>query len=564
MVADRLCPLHMLKLPRKNGLSRFRMNLPQILFGSFTVVAMVPVLCLGTWVQQHALKAELKAVEDKHLLLAKNISGALSRYAIDLTATFEHATTPLTEPETALLAALNIRMVAVMQDDRPAFQMGDAGDLPAAGMSALAAEAATAFRELHRVSVSPIIFNQRHEPRLYLCRVAIDGTIVIAAVSPEYFQQVQKTIAFGKMGHVVIVDQTGQTIAHPKADWQKTAKNLVPLKPVQLMLARQTGVTQFYSPAVQMQMISGYAFVPETGWGVMVPQPLAELEENANQTRTIAFIVSAIGLLLAAGISWQLTQYVLAPIATLITAARQLAAGQSVGNLARQNRYLPGEIHELLQSFDQMATEVVQTRENLQEKVAERTQELVQEAAARQQLQQQLLQMATHDTLTGLPNRRLLTEQLQHTIDRLTRSTEAAAVLFIDLDGFKQVNDRYGHKVGDALLVEVAARLAAALRSSDSVFRWGGDEFVVLSESARDIPSAVMLGEKILSAIRVDFNVDGNQIAIGGSIGVRQIMNHLGELSVDQILADADTAMYAAKVRKNSVVAYGTADLIGK
>jgi diguanylate cyclase (GGDEF)-like protein len=209
-----------------------------------------------------------------------------------------------------------------------------------------------------------------------------------------------------------------------------------------------------------------------------------------------------------------------------------------------------------------MTTEVVQTRENLQEKVAERTQELVQEAEVRQQLQHQLLKMATHDALTGLPNRRLLTEQLQHTIDRLTRSAESAALLFIDLDGFKQVNDRYGHKVGDALLVAVADRLAASLRASDSVFRWGGDEFVVLSESATDMRSAVILGKKILSAIQTDFLIDDNQIMIGASIGVRQIVNHLGELGVDQILADADTAMYAAKVRKNTVIVYGAADFL--
>jgi diguanylate cyclase (GGDEF)-like protein len=556
----------MLQLLSKIRRSRVTLDLPKILFGSFTFVAMVPVLCLGIWVQQHALKAEVQAVEEKHLLLAKNISAALSRYAKDLTATFdeksEHATTALSEPETALLATLNIRMVAVIQNGQPILKMGGAEFLPEQGLGVLADEGAAAFRALHQVRISPIVFNQRHEPTIYLCRVTMNGTVVIAAVSPEYFRQVQQSIAFGKLGHAVIVDQTGQTIAHPKADLSKTAKNLSGLKPVQAMLARQTGVTRFYSPAMQMPMIAGYSFVPETGWGVMVPQPYAELEERANQTRTIALLVSAIGLLLAAGLSWKLTQYILGPINLLIQASRQLAAGQPVGTLALPHRYLPGEIRELLQSFNQMTTEVVQTRENLQEKVAERTQELVQEAEVRQQLQHQLLKMATHDALTGLPNRRLLTEQLQHTIDRLTRSAESAALLFIDLDGFKQVNDRYGHKVGDALLVAVADRLAASLRASDSVFRWGGDEFVVLSESATDMRSAVILGKKILSAIQTDFLIDDNQIMIGASIGVRQIMNHLGELGVDQILADADTAMYAAKVRKNTVIVYGAADFL--
>jgi diguanylate cyclase (GGDEF)-like protein len=553
----------MLKFPRQIPLT---IDLQKILFGAFTVVAMVPVLCLGTWVQQNSLKAEVAAVEEKHLLLAKNISGALSRYATDLTATFndksEQVSAAFSPEENVLLGALNIRMVAVIRDGQPRYKFGGAASLPAEGLTALADEGAAAFRELHRVRVSPIIFNQRQEPTIYLCRVAMDGTIVIAAVSTEYFQNVQKTIAFGQLGHAVIVDQTGQTIAHPKADWQKTAKDMHQLKPVQLMLARQTGVTEFYSPAMQMAMIAGYSYVPETGWGVMVPQPYAELEARANQTRNVALMISAIGLLLAAGLSWKLTQYFLGPITRLMIAARQLAAGQPIADFGVAQPHLPREIQALLQTFEQMATEVVQTRENLQEKVAERTQELVQEAETRQQLQHQLLKMATHDALTGLPNRRLLTEQLQHTIDRLTRSADLAALLFIDLDGFKKVNDQYGHKVGDRLLVQVALRLSASLRASDSVFRWGGDEFVVLSESANDVTSAIQLGNKIINSIQTDFTIDGSPITIGSSIGIRQIGNHLGELTVDQILADADVAMYQAKAQKNCVVVHEVTDRV--
>jgi diguanylate cyclase (GGDEF)-like protein len=553
----------MLKFPRKIPST---IDLQKILFGAFTFVAMVPVLCLGIWVQQNSLQAEVAAVEEKHLLLAKNISGALSRYATDLTVTFndksEQVSAAFSPEENVLLGALNIRMVAVIRDGQPSYKFGGASSLPADGMTALAAEGAAAFRELHRVRISPIIFNQRQEPTIYLCRVAMDGTIVIAAVSTEYFQNVQKTIAFGQLGHAVIVDQTGQTIAHPQADWQKTAKDMHQLKPVQLMLARQTGVTEFYSPAMQMAMIAGYSYVPETGWGVMVPQPYAELEARANQTRNVALMVSAIGLLLAAGLSWKLTQYFLGPMTRLMIAARQLAAGQPIADFGVAQPHLPREIQALLHTFEQMATEVVQTRENLQEKVAERTQELVQEAGTRQQLQHQLLKMATHDALTGLPNRRLLTEQLQHTIDRLTRSADLAALLFIDLDGFKKVNDQYGHKIGDRLLVQVTQRLSASLRASDSVFRWGGDEFVVLSESANDVASAIQLGNKIINSIQTDFTIDGSLITIGSSIGVRQIGNHLGELTVDQILADADMAMYQAKAQKNCVVVHEATDRV--
>lgn len=380
---------------------------------------------------------------------------------------------------------------------------------------------------------------------------------MLAALSTEYFQQVQASIQFGQKGHAAIVDQTGKAIAHPLATWQKTAKDMSKLYPVQQMMARKTDVAQFYSPAVKADMIAGYSFVPETGWGVMIPQPLSELEAAVNHMRSMVLWISGLGLLLAVGISWQLSRCLLAPLQSVIEASRQLATGRAVDDANfRQALCCPREMRELLASFNQMALEVSQTRMHLQDKVNERTQELVKEVEARQQLQQKLLQMATHDALTGLPNRRLLTEQLQHTIDRLTRSNEAAALLFIDLDGFKLVNDEYGHAIGDQLLIQVAQRLTEGLRASDSVFRWGGDEFVVLSESANTIRSSVSLGNKIIQSLKKAYIINGNQIIIGSSIGVKQMSNHLGELTADQVLFDADAAMYQAKSQKNCVIVH--------
>ncbi|MBE9029791.1 diguanylate cyclase [filamentous cyanobacterium LEGE 11480] len=547
----------------KLGMRLLGVDLQKVLFCSFTFVAMVPVVFLGTWVQQNSLEVELKAVEDKHLLLANNISAALSRYATDLTATFteksENYTENLSVQAKTLLTSFNIRMLAVIHDgNQPVFKMGDAKYFPAGGTAALARIRKTASRQLPKVAISPVLMNTQQEPMIYICRVARDGTIVVAAVSTEYFQQVQKAITFGAGGHAAIVDQTGQAIAHPKVSWQTSAKDMSRLKPVQLMLSRQTGVTRFYSPAVEADMIAGYSFVPETGWGVMIPQPYAELEANVHQARTIALAISLAGLILAAGISWKITQSVLAPIRTLIFASQRLAAGLPVGDLMVQSRVLPSEIQHLLRSFEQMSLEVAQTRENLQEKVAERTHELVQEAEERHKLEQQLRAMATHDSLTGLPNRRLLAEQLQQTIDRMTRSREAAALLFIDLDGFKAINDSVGHQIGDALLIQVADRLKSGLRASDSVFRWGGDEFIVLSESANTIEDAIALGNKILDAIKMVYQIESHRILIGGSIGIKQISSHLGEVVADQILADADAAMYQAKTRKNCVVVHSS------
>lgn len=151
------------------------LDLQKILFGSFTIVAMVPVVFLGTWIQRNAFEVEIQAVREKHLLLAKNISGALSRYALDLTVTFteksENYQAPLSVQEKRLLSAFNIRMLAVIADQGPIFKMGGAVDLPSGGVAALAQERGEAFRRLHAVTVSPIIMNTRNEPLIYICRV---------------------------------------------------------------------------------------------------------------------------------------------------------------------------------------------------------------------------------------------------------------------------------------------------------------------------------------------------------------------------------------------------------
>ncbi|NJN48727.1 MAG: GGDEF domain-containing protein [Alkalinema sp. RL_2_19] len=129
-------------------------------------------------------------------------------------------------------------------------------------------------------------------------------------------------------------------------------------------------------------------------------------------------------------------------------------------------------------------------------------------------------------------------------------------MLFIDLDGFKPINDQYGHHIGDVLLIQVADRLRAGLRASDMVFRWGGDEFIVLSESANTIDAAIALGNKILRSLAIAYAIEGNRITIGSSIGVKPINCELEHLAADQILVDADVAMYQAKTNRNCVVVY--------
>jgi diguanylate cyclase (GGDEF)-like protein len=152
---------------------------------------------------------------------------------------------------------------------------------------------------------------------------------------------------------------------------------------------------------------------------------------------------------------------------------------------------------------------------------------------------------ALHDPLTGLPNRLLMRQRLTHAAERSRRSHTTAAVLFVDLDHFKQVNDSYGHHVGDELLVAVARRLESLVRSGDTLSRMSGDEFVFLCEDLRSPSDIENLATRIDEAFAVPFSVLGHEIAIAASVGMAYAGP--GEAITNNLVIDADHAMYEAK-----------------
>ena len=177
----------------------------------------------------------------------------------------------------------------------------------------------------------------------------------------------------------------------------------------------------------------------------------------------------------------------------------------------------------------------------------------------RMQIQQRLDHLAHHDMLTDLPNRRLLLDRLQRAMTRATRRHRRMAVLFLDLDRFKQINDTLGHGAGDRLLCAVASRLTGCLRREDTVARLGGDEFAVLLEDLEHAEDVAPILEKLVSAMQRPFALDGHEFFLTFSIGI-SIYPDDGELA-DVLLRNADTAMYRAKEGGRNGYRFYTADM---
>ncbi len=276
------------------------------------------------------------------------------------------------------------------------------------------------------------------------------------------------------------------------------------------------------------------------------------------QTRDRMLLLVAVDVMLIVLFAYALGQYVTRRLRALREAAAHLAQGKlgyrvdvhghdELAQTAHAFNDMSSQLKRLDDQRHKAETEILSLNQDLEQRVHQRTNELV-------NLNSELEHQALHDALTRLPNRTLFTDRLEQAIRVSAREKNAFALVTVDLDLFKEINDTLGHHAGDLVLQEVASRTRRALRDSDTVARMGGDEFAILLLNVADPATALHLTRRIHQAIREPLLLEGKPLEIGASMGIALYSEHGG--NAEELTRHADAAMYAAKRNKSDIVLY--------
>ena len=555
-------------MPTLNANRKTGQSINGLLLLCFAVIASVPIAIFGTKVYYAAWENAWREVREKHQLLAENLAAPISIYVnthkaiLALTGEqllHRNLLTPKAQEQvehvlydsmvfTEGLCGLYLiddkqQLINHVTDYKPKIPVK--ADL-FAGQNFI-------HQALnHKISVSPVRINPlTQQPGIYLAFPIYNGKgtpshVLVGELKIAPIEKLRSGIRFGKGGHSAIVDNLGQVLAHPNPAWMKNKiVDLSKLNVVQQMMAGKTGGTEFYSPFVKENMVAGYTSVPELRWGIMVPQPKSEMETQVRSILYSEFSWALTGLLLAIFTAIYLGRWITSPLKKLANASQQLQQDGFTHNLP-QIHSAPREIQQLADSFRNAIDGLFQSREeirqlnrSLQEKIDAATTEL-------QQANEQLSVLVRIDHLTGLANRRHFEQTMASLCSRRQSDSGRVSLLLVDIDYFKQINDKHGHAAGDMILSQIAQIIDNKMRQSDLAARYAGDEFIVLIRAAEDV--ARQRAADILAEIsRTNFVFDNHSLNVTVSVGLFSFNANQKDFDLQQILRKVDDAMYRAK-----------------
>jgi signal transduction histidine kinase/ActR/RegA family two-component response regulator len=395
-------PLSAKPAPWFSGRLGLGLRLHHLLFIAFTIIAGVPIAALALWEGNTSFQNKFDSVRERHLLVARNLTSTMSRYVKDVEAVFGLAfeSGALSHPVvglTDLLMSLNVIHIGIiapdgtMETSLPGLSNEPPGEMPPPLLADLRMLAANSRGQ---IAISNLYHDPSGLPVFYLVKQLPAGRLGLGVLTTLYLVSLQQAIAFGDHGHAVMVDAKGQVIAHPFKDWVAASRDISGVPVVAAMMRGETGVGQFYSPAFNGNMIAGYAVVPETGWGVMVPQPISELRRRADQVNEMATVIALVAFAGAAAMAWLFALYLARPVRTVALTADAVLQGNDELSVPEFHGLVPWEIRRLGAAFNTML-------EGLRRRAAE-TRQALRQAETSNAAKSQFLANMSHEIRTPL------------------------------------------------------------------------------------------------------------------------------------------------------------------
>ena len=528
------------------------MRLRYLFILTFSFIALIPMLLFWIWPYSKALETEINDVKERHLVIAKNLAGSFERYYQDVTGIFKIIDMEFEKEEKNkqfydLLKSYGFNSVMLISNSGTVKNCLLTTIMCPIKVDNKILELAknTIKNGQNKISTVTKDESMGTGPILLVTKERNDNDIILGYLSTKYIVQMGKNVAFGEKGHAAVVDQEGNVLSHPLDSWIESRKNISKISVVQNMLNGKTGVEKFYSPALKAYMIAGYTSVSNANWGVMVPQPLAELKEKAEKVDNTAIFVMLLGLGLALLITIPISFILIKPLEKLSKAIKDIKKGNDNVNLEWSlSKNIPLEIRELKSAFSSMMNNIQENKKAISH-------------------------LAYIDFHTGLPNRNYFYGLSTKALEDMKSSGEKGALVFIDFDGFKLVNDTYGHRIGDDLLSSFGQRVieyfsftnensfSFDLNSLPKIIpaRLGGDEFVILFRDIKDDVEIKKIIEKLFKEIFSIYNLYGDvKIKLTGSAGVAMFPKDGN--SYNKLLKSADLAMYDAKAAGKNTICF--------
>ena len=330
----------------------------------------------------------------------------------------------------------------------------------------------------------------------------------------------------GHRGHTLVIDRSGKIVFHPDPS---QVGGYLPATLMETVQSFTDAQRQYRAAYEDDHAVLATRRIHEDLLLIGILPESELIEESRDLGATVAWVTVVTVILTITALLYAMHFLMVRPLKHLVRAAGEISNGNLTPDIPLTSR---DEIGQLALSFQGMGRNLEKSRQKIE-------------------------RLAYHDSLTGLPNRLLFREYLQHMIALARRETNKMAVLFLDLDNFKRVNDTLGHQVGDQLLKEMAARLMSILRAEDFVHRetyqetsevlarLGGDEFIILLPKINESHDAAKVASRILEVMEEPFRFDGHELYNGTSIGITLFPDDGTE--VNDLIKRADVAMYHAK-----------------